>query len=86
MDTFYEPLLQMETFAQIEEALKKDEGLTLVTGCVDSQKTHLMYGLGREWPVKLILTYSELKAKEMYFIILRKIFSFFMRIFREMNC
>ena len=31
MDTFYEPLLQMETFAQIEEALKKDEGLTLVT-------------------------------------------------------
>lgn len=23
MDTFYEPLLQMETFAQIEEALKK---------------------------------------------------------------
>ncbi len=38
MDTFYEPLLQMETFTQIEEALKKDEGLTLVTGCVDSQK------------------------------------------------
>ena len=66
MDTFYEPLLQMETFAQIEEALKKDEGLTLVTGCVDSQKTHLMYGLGREWPVKLILTYSELKAKEIF--------------------
>ena len=66
MDTFDEPLLQMETFAQIEEALKKDEGLTLVTGCVDSQKTHLMYGLGREWPVKLILTYSELKAKEIF--------------------
>ena len=66
MDTFYEPLLQMEAFAQIEEALKKNEGLTLVTGCVDSQKTHLMYGLGREWPVKLILTYSELKAKEIF--------------------
>lgn len=46
--------------------MKKDEGLTLVTGCVDSQKTHLMYGLGREWPVKLILTYSELKAKEIF--------------------
>ena len=25
-----------------------------------------MYGLGRDWPVKLILTYSELKAKEIY--------------------
>ena len=66
MDTFYEPLLQMEAFVQVEEALKKEEGLTLVTGCVDSQKTHLMYGLGQDWPVKLILTYSELKAKEIF--------------------
>ena len=66
MDTFYEPLLQMEAFVQVEEALKKEEGLTLVTGCVDSQKTHLMYGLGQNWPVKLILTYSELKAKEIF--------------------
>ena len=56
MDTFYEPLLQMETFVQIRERLKKDQGLQLVTGCVDSQKTHLMYGMGRGWPVKLILT------------------------------
>ena len=38
MDTFYEPLLQMETFVQIRERLKKDQGLQLVTGCVDSQK------------------------------------------------
>ena len=45
MDTFYEPLLQMETFVQIRERLKKDQGLQLVTGCVDSQKTHLMYGM-----------------------------------------
>ena len=66
MDTFYEPLLQMETFVQIRERLKKDQGLQLVTGCVDSQKTHLMYGMGRGWPVKLILTYNELKAKEIY--------------------
>ncbi len=66
MDTFYEPLLQMEAFVQVEEALKREEGLTLVTGCVDSQKTHLMYGLGQDWPVKLILTYSELKAKEIF--------------------
>ena len=66
MDTFYEPLLQMEAFVQIEEALKKEESLTLITGCVDSQKTHLTYGLGRDWPVKLILTYSELKAKEIF--------------------
>ena len=66
MDTFYEPLLELEAFGQIREQLKKEEGLQLITGCVDSQKTHLMYSLGRDWPVKLILTYNELKAKEIY--------------------
>ncbi len=66
METFYEPLLQMETFVQAREELLKATGLLLLTGCVESQKTHLMYGLGRDWPVKLILTYNELKAKEIY--------------------
>ncbi len=66
MNTFYEPLLQMETFVQVQESLLREEGLQLLTGCVESQKTHLMYGLGRDFPVKLILTYNELKAKEIY--------------------
>ncbi len=66
MDTIYEPLLQLEVFAQAQERLKKEKGLLLMAGCVDSQKTHLMYSLGRAYPVRLILTYNELKAKEIY--------------------
>lgn len=66
MNTFYEPLLQLEAYTQIRERLKKEKKIQLITGCVDSQKTHLMYGLGRDWPVRLILTYNELKAKEIY--------------------
>lgn len=62
MDTFYEPLLQLEVFVQAREKLGKEKGLLLLTGCVESQKTHLMYGLGRGRRVKLILTYNELKA------------------------
>ncbi len=74
-------------------AVEKKEGLQLITGCVDSQKTHLMYSLGRDWPVKLILTYNELKAKEIYeeyealrggcVTILPGISFSFMRIFRK---
>lgn len=64
MKTFYEPLLQLENFTQAREKLKKEKSLQLLTGCVESQKTHLMYSMGQEWPVKLILTYNELKAKE----------------------
>ncbi|MCD8098031.1 MAG: transcription-repair coupling factor [Lachnospiraceae bacterium] len=66
MDTFYEPLLELEAFSRVRDALAKEDGLQLITGCVDSQKTHLIYSLGRDWPVKLILTYNELKAKEIY--------------------
>lgn len=66
MDTFYEPLLQLEVFTQVREALAAKEGLVLLTGCVESQKTHLMYSLGRGRKVKLVLTYSELKAREIY--------------------
>ena len=29
MDTFYEPLLELEAFGQIREQLKKEEGLQL---------------------------------------------------------
>ena len=60
MNTFYEPLLDLEMFIQVREKLSKEHRLQLITGCVESQKTHLMYGLGRDWPVKLILTYNEL--------------------------
>ena len=35
MDTFYEPLLELEAFGQIREQLKKEEGLQLITGCVE---------------------------------------------------
>ncbi|MDE6960978.1 MAG: transcription-repair coupling factor, partial [Lachnospiraceae bacterium] len=66
MHTFYEPLLQLEVFQKACERLGKEKGLLLLTGCVESQKTHLMYSLGRDYPVKLILTYNELKAKEIY--------------------
>ncbi|MCI8585068.1 MAG: transcription-repair coupling factor [Lachnospiraceae bacterium] len=66
MNTFYEPLLQLEVFVKARERLAKEEGLLLLTGCVESQKTHLMYSLGKDYEVKLILTYNELKAKEIY--------------------
>lgn len=66
MKTFYEPLLELETFVEAAEQLKKEEKLQLMTACVESQKTHLIYGLGKDIPVKLILTYNELKAKEIY--------------------
>ncbi|MBO5198610.1 MAG: transcription-repair coupling factor [Lachnospiraceae bacterium] len=36
----------------------------MVTGCIDSQKCHLINALGEHYPFRLIITYNDLKAKE----------------------
>ena len=40
--------------------------MTQVQGCLDSQKAHFIWGAGEQFPLKVILTYSELRAKELY--------------------
>jgi transcription-repair coupling factor (superfamily II helicase) len=37
-----------------------------LTGCVDSQKLHMIYGLSEGVRTKVIVTYSDLKAREIY--------------------
>ena len=48
------------------EKLHKETGVQLLTGCIDSQKTHLAYAIGEKFRKRLIVTYSELKAKEIF--------------------
>ncbi|MDE6063979.1 MAG: transcription-repair coupling factor, partial [Lachnospiraceae bacterium] len=37
-----------------------------LTGCVESQKLHMVYGLSEGFRHKVIVTYSDLRAKEIY--------------------
>ena len=37
-----------------------------LTGCVESQKLHMVYGLSEGFRHKIIVTYSDLRAKEIY--------------------
>ena len=60
------PLKQVEVISKTAEKLNKETGVQLLTGCIDSQKTHLAYALGEGFQKKLIVTYSELKAKEIF--------------------
>ena len=61
MRAFTEPLQELEEFQKIQQALKKQS--IQVTGCIDAQKAHFIYAAGEA--VKLIVTYSELRAKEL---------------------
>ncbi len=66
MKAFLEPLGQLEAFSELKGKLMKTPGITLLSGCVESQKTHMAYGFGADFKRRLILTYSEKKAKEIY--------------------
>ncbi len=66
MKSLTAPLQQIEVILKAEEKLNKENGIQLLTGCIDSQKTHLAYEMGRKFPKRLIVTYSELKAREIF--------------------
>ena len=44
------PLLELQEYENLAEALKKGRGPLQVTGTLDSQKVHLMYELGKDLP------------------------------------
>ena len=62
------PLLELQEYDNLVQALKKEKGPLQVTGTLDSQKVHLMYELGEETgvPWKLVVTYDDTRAKEIY--------------------
>ncbi|MDO5350756.1 MAG: transcription-repair coupling factor [Lachnospiraceae bacterium] len=60
------PLLELKEYEDLVQALGGKKGPVQATGVLDSQKVHLMYELGREYPWKLVVTYDENRAKEIY--------------------
>ena len=66
MQAFLEPLKRLGAFPDIQKSLERGNGMTQVQGCLDSQKAHFIWGAGEQFPLKVILTYSELRAKELY--------------------
>ncbi|MCR4903098.1 MAG: transcription-repair coupling factor [Butyrivibrio sp.] len=60
------PLHELEAFEEISKYLEKPFACAQITGCVDSQKLHIINGLSEGFKYKIIVTYSELRAKEIY--------------------
>ena len=66
MKAFLEPLKKLSAYEEIYGKLKKNQGVLQLSGCMDSQKVHMACSLGVEYPFRVILTYSEQRAKEIY--------------------
>ncbi len=65
MRTFTAPLYELGEFEEIRKLLKKP-GAAALTGCVDSQKMHMVYGLSDGFKYKIIVTFNDMRAKDIY--------------------
>ena len=66
MQALLQPLNELAEFSEIKSDIRKKCGVTSINGCVDSQKLHMIYGLSEGLRYKVIVTYSDLRAKEIY--------------------
>ena len=65
METLLAPLREMGEFEDIEKSLHQDGGIVSLSGCMESQKLHMVYGLSSKFRNRLIVTYSDLRVKEL---------------------
>ena len=64
MQAFLAPLNELADYQEIRKERKKEAGFVQISGCVNSQKTHLMYALSDGFEYKIIAFSSEEKAKQ----------------------
>lgn len=65
MKTFTAPLLELAGYEEIQKKYRMKSGMTLIDGCVTSQKTHMIYALSDGCPYTVIVLSDEEKAKKM---------------------
>ena len=66
MKSLTAPLGELAEFEEGQALLRKEKACVAFTGCVDSQKLHMAYGLSDGFLYKVIVTFSDLRAREIY--------------------
>ena len=60
------PLAELGEYEEIKENITKNKGPVLLTGCAGSQKSNIAYALSDRYRYRLILTFDEIHARELY--------------------
>ncbi len=60
------PLTELAEFEEINKNRMEHPGMLCISGCVNSQKTHMMYALSHGIAHKVIVCSSESKARQVY--------------------
>ena len=59
---FSNPLTELAEFEELSRDLSRKKGPVQVSGCMDSQKVHLMVEAEPDMPWKLVVTYDEARG------------------------
>ena len=65
METLLAPLQEINAYNSVRECIGKGKFPLHVSGCMDSQRTHFIYGLSQGTAWKVIVTQNEIKAREL---------------------
>lgn len=65
-ELFEKPLRELKDFENLSGDLLKKAGPVMASGCMDSQKVHLMYESAKQEGFKLVVTYDDTRAREIY--------------------
>ena len=65
-DLFEKPLRELKDFEDLSGDLLKKAGPVMASGCMDSQKVHLMYEAAKQEGLRLVVTYDDTRAREIY--------------------
>ena len=65
-EVFANPLAELAEYTDMKQDMDKGKGPIQVSGVTDSQKVHVMHELSKEHPWRLVVTYDDNRAKEIY--------------------
>ncbi len=66
MKAFTEPLHGLQGYEKLQDVLKGLQGVVQVSGCIDAVKPHMIYSVNNGSGNRIIVTFHEQKAKELY--------------------
>lgn len=65
-EVFANPLAELAEYTDMKQDMDKGKGPIQVSGVTDSQKIHVMHELSKDNPWRLVVTYDDTRAKEIF--------------------
>ena len=65
-EVFANPLVDLAEYTDMKQDLDQGRGPVQISGVTDSQKVHVMHELSKDNPWRLVVTYDDTRAKEIY--------------------